>query len=151
MNITEVKVKLVQGRDDKLRGFCSVTFENALVVHDVRIIEGSRGVFVAMPSRKLMDRCPKCGGKNHLRSVHCNDCGSKMDGGRAPRGHDGRVKLHTDVVHPINARSREAIQRQILSAYQTEVERSKLPGYKPVELLEGDDVFEMGAEGSASV
>ncbi|MBI3098768.1 MAG: septation protein SpoVG family protein [Planctomycetes bacterium] len=150
MNVTEVKVKLVQGRDDKLRGFCSVTFENALVVHDVRIIEGAKGVFVAMPSRKLMDRCSRCGGKNHLRAVHCNDCGAKMDGGRAPRGPDGRVKLHTDVVHPINARSREALQRQILVAYQTELERSKLPGYRPVELIEGDDGFEMGAESSAT-
>ena len=60
MKITEVRIKLIGGRDAKLRAFCSVTFADEFVVRDLKVIEGARGLFVAMPSRKLTDRCPRC-------------------------------------------------------------------------------------------
>ena len=95
MNITEVRVKLVNNPNDKLRAFCSVTFDQEFVVRDLKIIEGSQGLFVAMPSRKLCDRCPRCGGKNHLRARHCNDCGFKLAADRAPRDERGRCREET--------------------------------------------------------
>ena len=52
MRITEVHVKLVRFDHDKLRGFCSITIDDEFVVRDLKIIEGSKGPFVAMPSRK---------------------------------------------------------------------------------------------------
>src|SRR3972149_4404393 len=79
MVITEVRVKLVNRPNDKLRAFCSITLDNALVVRDLKIIEGAKGPFVAMPSRKLTDRCPKCGGENHIMAKYCNDCGCKLE------------------------------------------------------------------------
>lgn len=51
MEITEVNIRLVSG--DKLQGVASITIENEFVVHDLRIIDGQKGLFVAMPSRKL--------------------------------------------------------------------------------------------------
>jgi len=129
--ITEVRIKLMEdnSENERLQAFCSVTFDDAFVVRDLKIIEGTKGSFVAMPSRKLTDRCPGCGCKNHLRARFCNQCGSKLDEDRATRDADGRVKLHADIAHPINSACREVIQGAVLKAYQLERERSKQPGY----------------------
>jgi stage V sporulation protein G len=99
------------------------------VVRDLKIIEGTKGSFVAMPSRKLTDRCQSCGCKNHLRSRYCNQCGAKLDENRATRDADGRAKLHADIAHPINSACREVIQTAVLKAFTEEKERSKMPGY----------------------
>jgi stage V sporulation protein G len=129
--ITEVRIKLMEdnNENERLQAFCSVTFDDAFVVRDLKIIEGTKGPFVAMPSRKLTDRCPSCGSKNHLRARFCNQCGSKLDEDRATRDADGRVKLHADIAHPINSACREVIQGAVLKAFQVEKERAKQPGY----------------------
>lgn len=131
MVITEVRIKLMEdnNENERLQAFCSVTFDDAFVVRDLKIIEGTKGSFVAMPSRKLTDRCPACGSKNHLRARFCNQCGSKLDEDRATRDADGRVKLHADIAHPINSACREVIQSAVLKAFNAEKERSKQPGY----------------------
>ena len=129
MVITEVRIKLMEDNNERLQAFCSVTFDDAFVVRDLKIIEGSKGSFVAMPSRKLTDRCGQCGYKNHLRARHCNQCGHKLDEDRATRDADGRVKLHADIAHPINSQCREVIQTAVLKAFHTEKEKSKQPGY----------------------
>src|ERR1700732_5112450 len=115
--------------NDRLQAFCSVTFDDMFVVRDLKIIEGSKGSFVAMPSRKLTDRCPSCGYKNHLRARFCNQCGHRPDEARAPRDATGRAKLHADIAHPINSACREVVQGAVIKAYQEERERSKQPGY----------------------
>ena len=129
MEISEVRIKLVEDNNERLQAFCSVTFDNAFVVRDLKIIEGTKGSFVAMPSRKLTDRCGQCGSKNHLRARYCNQCGHKLDENRAVRDADGRAKLHADIAHPINSACREVIQTAVIKAYVEEKERSKQPGY----------------------
>jgi stage V sporulation protein G len=127
--ITEVRIKLVAENNERLQAFCSVTFDNAFVVRDLKIIEGTKGSFVAMPSRKLTDRCSGCGSKNHLRARYCNSCGHKLDENRAMRDADGRAKLHADIAHPINSACREVIQSAVIKSYTEERERAKVPGY----------------------
>lgn len=131
MVITEVRIKLMEdnNENERLQAFCSITFDNAYVVRDLKIIEGTKGSFVAMPSRKLTDRCTGCGCKNHLRARFCNSCGSRLDEDRATRDADGRVKLHADIAHPINSACREKIQTAVLKAYTLEREKSQQPGY----------------------
>src|SRR5438309_4217843 len=119
----------MEDNNERLQAFCSVTFDDMFVIRDLKIIEGTKGSFVAMPSRKLTDRCHSCGCKNHLRARFCNQCGSKLDEDRATRDADGRAKLHADIAHPINSGCREVIQGAVLKAYQQEKERSKQPGY----------------------
>lgn len=51
MKITDVRVKLVSS-ESRLRGVATITFDESFVVHDIRIIEGENGIFVAMPSKK---------------------------------------------------------------------------------------------------
>lgn len=128
MEISEVRVKLVENRSEKLQAFCTITLDNNFVIRDIKIIEGTRGPFVAMPSRKLTERCPRCSTKNHLRSKFCNECGGRITLARRsdPRA---RPRLHTDIAHPINARCREFIESSILESFYAEIERSKLPDY----------------------
>lgn len=54
MNITEVKISPING-DEKLKAFATVTFDNCFLVRDLKIINGKKGFFVAMPSRKMKD------------------------------------------------------------------------------------------------
>lgn len=138
VNITEVRVKLTEGKN-RLQAFCSITIDDDFVVRDLKVIEGHKGAFVAMPSRKLTDRCPKCGGKNHLMAQYCNDCGTKLNEKRASRG-AGKLKLHADTAHPINSSCRELIQEKVLAAFSEEVENSKKPGYKPPKYEDIEDV-----------
>lgn len=139
MDVTEVKVKLVRENRDRLKAYCTMTLDGEFVVRDLKLIEGANGLFVAMPSRKLADRCPSCGGKNHLRAKFCTSCGAQLDETRGGMDRDGRPKLHADIAHPINSSCRERIQKAIEKAYAEEVERSKLPGYRPVDLDEPED------------
>jgi stage V sporulation protein G len=129
VEITEVRIKLMDEGGDRLQAFCSITFDDCFVIRDLKIIEGTNGPFVAMPSRKLTSRCPQCGSKNHLRAAHCNQCALRLKEERALRDDNGRAKLYADIAHPINSACREMIQSRIIAAFREEQERAKLPGY----------------------
>lgn len=55
MNITGVRIKKLNG-ESLTKAVASVTIDDALVVHDIKVIEGKNGLFVAMPSKKVGDR-----------------------------------------------------------------------------------------------
>jgi stage V sporulation protein G len=132
VNITEVRIKLLPTRkafEDRLRAFCTVTFDSAFVIRDLKIIEGQNGFFVAMPSRKLTARCSRCSSKNHLRARYCNDCGAHLK--PKPLTDQNRLRFHADIAHPINAEMRKGLERAILAEYEDELERSKSPDYRP--------------------
>jgi stage V sporulation protein G len=169
MQLTEIRINLCGGPPSRanarapqpqsggrLRAFCSLTFDDTFVIRDVKLIDGNDGLFLAMPSRKLMDHCPGCGDKNHLRARFCNNCGHRLDEDRYLRYRSGngqsRLKLHADIAHPINARTRQEIERRVFSAYEQEVERSNQPGYVPPSLDHEDlDSFvDVGARAPAA-
>lgn len=54
MQITDVRIRKINA-EGKLRGVVSVTFDNVFVVHDIKIIDSEKGLFIAMPSRKSSD------------------------------------------------------------------------------------------------
>lgn len=143
MHISEVRIKLMEDPGERLKAFCSITFDNCFVVRDLKIIEGSNGPFVAMPSRKLTSHCSRCGMKNHLRAQYCNQCGSSISHDHMPLDADGRAKLYADIAHPINSSCREMIQDHVINEFYDELDRSKLPGY----ISRYDDVdVELGYE-----
>ena len=131
MQITEVRIKLMEEPGERLKAFCSITFDDCFVVRDLKIIEGASGPFVAMPSRKLTAHCPSCRCKNHLRAAHCNQCGARLKESQAIRDEEGRTKLYADIAHPINSACREMIQQHVIHAFEEEKARSRLPGYVP--------------------
>lgn len=138
MEITEVRIFLKEGQDKKLKAYATLTFDNQFVVRNVKVIEGNKGFFVAMPSRKLKESCPKCGYKNVVRSRFCNQCGANLGdsqrSSRAPEtaagtSEEARQSEHKDIAHPITLEFREYIQKKVLEAY--EVERKKGPQASP--------------------
>ncbi len=54
MNITDVRVRKV-AKDGKMKAVVSITIDDEFVVHDIKVIEGEKGLFIAMPSRKASD------------------------------------------------------------------------------------------------
>jgi stage V sporulation protein G len=150
VQVTEVRIKLMdescQFGNERLRAFCSVTFDNAFVVRDLRIIEGAKGFFVAMPSRKLTDRCPRCSHKNPLTARYCSNCGRRLPENRALRDEQGYLRLHQDIAHPINQECRDRIQQAVIQAFLEELERAKQPGY----ISRYDEPYESGPSSASS-
>ncbi len=123
MEITEVKVGLRDSPDKKLKAYATVTFDNAFVVRNIKVIEGTNGLFIAMPSRKVKQPCPKCNFKNELRSKFCNQCAASLPQSPAPldREEGASAQLeHKDIAHPITQSFREYLQKRILETYEQE-------------------------------
>lgn len=129
MDITEVRIKLNHEPQERLLAFCSITFDDCFVIRDLKIIKGAKGPFVAMPSRKLMDRCPRCHTKNNLRSLFCSQCGTRLRDDRALKDTEGRARLYADIAHPINSECRETIQQRVIVAFEQECVLAQQPGY----------------------
>ena len=130
MNITDVRVSLIDGSDDQLLAFCTITFDRAFVVRDIRVINGANGPFVAMPSRRVTTNCGRCGSKNYLGSKFCAECGAKVQPISEARMPE-RSRGYIDIAHPINAKARETLQKHVIAAYQREIEKSERPDYQP--------------------
>ena len=83
MNITDVRLRKVNvNSENRMKAVASVTFDNEFVIHDIKVIESQKGLFIAMPSKTT------------------------------PNGE------FRDIAHPINAETREKIQKAILEAYE---------------------------------
>ncbi len=55
MNITDIRVRVVNNSNDKLKAVASITIDDEIVVHDIKIINGAKGYFLQMPSRKTSE------------------------------------------------------------------------------------------------
>lgn len=121
MIVTSVDVKLARGQGGgKPLSYVHVVFDDCFVVHDLRIIDGSAGPFVAMPSRHYMDACHDCGWRNATVSRYCNGCGVRLADGRVWRGLDGRARVHLDVAHPVTNECRIMIHEAVMAAWRKE-------------------------------
>ena len=130
MNVTEVRITLCPDHaytNENIQAFASITLDDCFVIRDLKVIQAAKGLFVAFPSRKLMDRCENCGTKNHLRAKFCNDCGVRLKDNRREADETGRIKLHADLAHPINAATRDLIEKVVRAAYNAEVIDKTLP------------------------
>lgn len=124
MEITETKIFLKDSPDKKLRAYATVTFDNAFVVRNIKIIQGTSGLFIAMPSRKVKQPCPKCGFKNEMRSKYCNQCAASLPIPSRVGPEDpftSSQSLHKDIAHPITQSFREYLQKRILEAYEQQL------------------------------
>lgn len=54
MNITDVRIRKVE-KEGKMKAVVSITIDDEFVVHDIKVIDGEKGLFIAMPSRKASD------------------------------------------------------------------------------------------------
>ena len=122
MEITEIRVFLKEGPDKKLKAYTTVTFDSAFVVRNIKVIQGSSGLFIAMPSRKLKSPCPKCNFKNEVGSKFCNKCGASLPVSDKPviAADVSSQSDHRDIAHPVTQQFREYLQNKILDAYKKE-------------------------------
>jgi stage V sporulation protein G len=126
MKITDVRIFRKESDDRKLRAFAIMTLDDAFVVRDIKIIEGAKGLFVAMPSRRAKEPCPQCHHRVAIRSHYCNQCGANLEASSKlkPHRHDpaflkgARQNEHRDIAHPITVAFRDAIQKAVLDAYE---------------------------------
>lgn len=123
MEITEVRIFLKDSPDKKLKAYATVTFDNSFVVRNIKVIQGTNGIFIAMPSRKVKQPCPKCGYKNEMRARYCNQCGSTLPVVVHPAGEISAQAEHKDIAHPINQQFREYLQKKVLAAYEEELHK----------------------------
>src|SRR3712207_4246419 len=86
MDITDVRVFPVE--EDKLKAYVTITLDNCFVIRDLKVINGTSGLFIAMPAK---------------------------------RRKDGTYK---DIAHPLNADTRDRMEKTILSEYERHVSRA---------------------------
>ncbi|MCU0651594.1 MAG: septation protein SpoVG family protein [Candidatus Omnitrophica bacterium] len=126
MEITEVRMFLKDSPDKKLKAYATVTFDNCFVVRNIKVIEGTKGVFIAMPSRKIKQPCSKCGFKNEARSKYCNQCAAQLPivpVTTTADANNGVQSDQKDIAHPITQSFRDYLQKRILDAYGQEKTR----------------------------
>ncbi len=123
MEVTDVQVNLCANEEDRLRAYCAVVFDNAFVVHNVRVIERADGLLVAMPSRKVTAKCSSCNFRNPVDQSYCGNCGLRLRDGDAARRTQPETKVHFDVAHPINPGCRRKIEEAVLKAYREALQR----------------------------
>ena len=90
MEITSIRVKREEREGSHMKGRASIVIDNCLAIHNIRIIDGKNGLFIAMPSTS--------------REVE-NEEGETLT-------------VHRDIVHPINSEIRAMFEKKILKAYE---------------------------------
>ena len=94
MEVTNVKVKVMH-TEGNLKAYATITFDDEFVVKDIKVIDGKKGIFIAMPSKPIKNK-----------KVEDVESAEEME------------RLHKDIAHPINPPAREKIQTAILNAYE---------------------------------
>ena len=125
MEVTEVRVSVRDSGSKKLKAYATVTFDDCFVVRNIKIIEGTSGLFVAMPARRMKQFCQKCGKRIDVGGRFCVNCGVQLPlQSQAPNDDDRREagSGHQDIAHPINQRFRDYLQTKVMDAYVAERE-----------------------------
>ena len=124
-----------------------MTFDNCFVVRNIKVIQSSNGLFIAMPSRKVKLSCEKCHFRNEAGSKFCNHCAAAIAPHESSnvRGEDAKAE-HRDIAHPVTKEFREYLQTKVLEAYQKEAKEGGKQGDKTAEketsILDSVDVSE---------
>ena len=105
MDITGIKIRKVMD-SGRLKGIVSVTFDEVFAVHDIKIVQGDKRLFVAMPSRRGVHVFPR---HDLVREVLHAEFGE-----------------YRDIVHPITGEARTEIEERILEAFREESERRSM-------------------------
>ena len=90
MQITDVRVRRIE-KEGKMKAIVSITLDNEFVVHDIKVIEGEKGLFIAMPSRKAADgEYRDIAHQRH--DSECHSCQIRGDSSGTGRAGENRVK-----------------------------------------------------------
>ena len=115
--ITDVKISLNSDERGKLKAIATMTLDNVFVVKDIKVIDGKRGLFVAMPCSQVTEKCPRCRVKNPINSRYCTNCGKAFPNNKKI-SFNSRREDYRDIAHPICKDCRDYIESVILGAYK---------------------------------
>jgi len=122
--ITDVKIALNDGTGSKLRAFATITLDDVFVIRDIKIIDGKKGLFVAMPCMQISEKCPGCGRRNVVHSRYCSNCGKALpDSEHMP---ETRKEEYKDIAHPICPECRRYMENAIVSAYKERLSTAQM-------------------------
>ncbi len=116
LNITHVNVRRSGLPSNKLKAYCSITIDGCFMVRGIKLIEGTNGMFLAMPSRNPGADCPRCRHKNPSRMAYCGKCGNPIAKVNS-RVLESENSDRADIAHPLNAECRQQILDKILVAF----------------------------------
>lgn len=91
MQITDIRIRVVS-KESKMKAVISITFDDAFVIHDIKVIEGEKGLFIAMPSKKTPD--------GEYRDI----------------AHPINMDMRTDIQEAVLAKYKEALELEPVSA-----------------------------------
>ena len=120
MRITEIQLDLEKDHN-RLLAFCSIVIDGEFIIRDIKIINGKKGIFISMPSRKIDYHCSACHNTNPIVANYCSYCGVHLNNEKAiqeSQDCNGRPKLYADIAHPITSNCRDKISKAILEAYK---------------------------------
>lgn len=128
MEITEVQIKIVEPKlpHVRLRAYASVVLDHSFCVNDLKVVQGTERLFVAMPARRLNVRCSECGTANQVQRPlgSCIRCDASLPDPKPIYNREGEeAPLYVDIFHPIHQQARSVIDAAVLHAYQEEVDR----------------------------
>ncbi len=123
MEVTDVRIKILPRKKDKVKAVATITFDNCFVVRNVKLVEGNNGLFVAMPAEEVKRACPQCNSRIPSNSRFCPRCGAHL--GDTPPNYRNTTR---DLAHPINQEMREYITQKIISAYQEKLTQGETTG-----------------------
>ena len=115
MEITDVRLRKIE-TEGKLRAYVSITFDDSFVVHDLRVIDGNKGMFVAMPSKRLPNG-------DHKDIAH-------------PINTEIREKIQNAVLDVYNRELEEAPQAKVEETKEEETKEEETKEEEKVEVAE---------------
>jgi stage V sporulation protein G len=118
MKITYIKIKKHEG-ESRLKGIASITFDNCFVVHNIKIIEGDRGIFIAMPSQKN----PKVAFSRS--NSETNQENSKENYSDNTNSIKNFPRKYLDIAHPINSDTRKMIEEEITKTFHQMIDNNE--------------------------
>lgn len=115
--VTDVRLDLLpsgsRGPGEKLLAFATVTLDDCLVVHGVKVIRGQKGVFLAFPTRRKEGHCPCCRQSIPVVSKFCFACGAAIDIMPPPP-----EKVFLDITHPLTMGCRKVFEKAVIEEFQ---------------------------------
>ena len=118
MIVTKVRIHGVAAGNPFLLAFASSTLDDMFVIHDLKVIQGKERIFVAMPDRKIVEGCLDCGCLNFLEAHVCHHCRRVLIVDPPDPEVHARIKVHTDIVHPLTSDCRALIENPVLDAFR---------------------------------
>lgn len=112
MQITETRLKAPENGEKRVLAYATVILDNMLAIHDIRLVVGLNGYFVAMPDKEIWVPCPTCKKKSPHRARFCMHCGLECNPA------EKQAKRFVDVVHPISMPLRTMIEQAVIAAYK---------------------------------